>query len=56
MDNFPDNKSADTEFPCQQFRKKNKKQKKADCQEKSWKILRQRGLEIQHESIVNLVA
>ena len=53
VNNFPDNKSADTEFPCQQFGKNNKKQDKAERQEKGWKILRQWSLEIQHESIVN---
>ena len=55
MNNFPYNKRTDTEFPRQQFSKKNKQQDKAECQEKGWKILRQWSLEIQHESIVNLV-
>ena len=55
MNNFPDNKRTDTEFLRQQFSQKNEQQYKAECQEKGWKILRQWSLEIQHESIVNLV-
>ena len=53
MHNFSDNETTDTEFFCQEFSKKNKKQYKTKCQEKGWKILRQWSLEIQHGSIVD---
>jgi len=54
MDDFSDHKSAYTQFSCQQFRKKNKKQHKAECQKKGRDILRQWGLKIQHAFIVIL--
>ena len=52
MYNFSDHKSANTQFLCQQFCKKNKKQHKTERQEKGRNILGQWRLKIQHGSIL----